>query len=711
MAILRSLSATALLSAAATMAQTGPAASVDLDNGAEPYPMVLTPARLRQPLQDVPASVTVLTAETLWSFGITSLPEALRLVPGMAITQTSGPDFRINYHGTNLLSPRRMNVLVDGVSVYQPLFSRVDWKNLPVTLLDIDRIEVTRGPNSAAYGPNSMLAIVNIITKHPRDVDRATLSTTLGTRGTVDVTARLAATLGPTALRLTLSQEGDRGYDHLSRISGGGHDSTRLQRINLRSQTLLSASTRLDVDAGYVGGTKEVPFVESYQRSFPDQKVRDHFVSASITHSPEPAHEVQVLASYWRDRVRQPWFTCMPTAFVLPEMYTLWRANPGYARSILAGRRPTGGTPQDDLLAMQALQAIARLGPGGAMAPTCGTPNHNLSESRFDIELQDTYVFSDRLRTVAGLGARQHRGHSETFMGRSVRNSGGRAFGNAEFKPTDWLTVNAGAYVERDQTSGTTVSPRFAANFRLSPAQTLRLVWSRGSRTPDVHEQRTEWVYSLHDAQPPLNGSSHVRFFQSAHSTGGLRSERITSREIGYLLNLPASGLLLDAKLFDDRLSDLISEKLQVSDFRPSNDNAVRLSGVELQLNLDLTPQWSAFAHYSYLRNHAATTVLERSQYSRHSGAAGLSHAFGGGWSASLAYYGASAEAPGQRHFGREDLAVHKRLQHDGLRGRGSLIVRRLDNKTVGYFRDVGSWPQSEYHHRLQWLGQLELNF
>ena len=157
------------------------------------YPLVITPARLRQSLADVPASVSVITGEMLRQFGIRSVPEALRLVPGMAVTHASGPDYRINYHGTNILSPRRMNVLIDGISVYRPAFSEVIWSQLPVVVEDIDRIEVTRGPNSAAYGPNSMLAVVNIITRHPTDVDRAFAAVTVGSQSATDATARVRA--------------------------------------------------------------------------------------------------------------------------------------------------------------------------------------------------------------------------------------------------------------------------------------------------------------------------------------------------------------------------------------------------------------------------------------------------------------------------------------------------------------------------------------
>lgn len=84
------------------------------------YPVVITPTRLRQALPDVPASVTVITSAQMARLGINSVAEALRLVPGMELTRAGGHDWRISYHGTNILTPRRMNVLVDGVSVYRP---------------------------------------------------------------------------------------------------------------------------------------------------------------------------------------------------------------------------------------------------------------------------------------------------------------------------------------------------------------------------------------------------------------------------------------------------------------------------------------------------------------------------------------------------------------------------------------------------------------
>ena len=121
-----------------------PARAADDDAGLtnDPLPVVLTPTRLRQSLADVPASVTIITANMLREFGVRSIPDALRLVPGMIVNEVTGFDYRIGYHGGNVLTPRRMNVMVDGLSVYRPGLARVDWAEIlariqiaPLTLL------------------------------------------------------------------------------------------------------------------------------------------------------------------------------------------------------------------------------------------------------------------------------------------------------------------------------------------------------------------------------------------------------------------------------------------------------------------------------------------------------------------------------------------------------------------------------------------------
>jgi iron complex outermembrane receptor protein len=659
----------------------------------------------------VPASVTVITGAMLHKFAIRSIPEALRLVPGMAITQASGPDYRINYHGSNVLVPRRMNVLIDGVSVYQPLFARVDWANLPIAIDDIDRIEVTRGPNSAAYGPNSMLAIVNIISRHPRDVERVFASVEKGDNGVAAGTFRLGATLGDIDLRLTLNGERNGGYDVQQR-AGADHDSLRMTRVNFRAAKPFGFATNLDINAGYVSGIKEVPGVDTGGISYPDAKPRDTYLSATLTHSFAPTHQLQARAYLWTDKIEQSWRTCYPAAMFLPEMFAMYRANPSYAAAILAGRRPTGGTPADDAFAAAAIAAIRALGPS-ATEPTCGTADQNLEQRRVDLELQDTYVLSEQARFVAGAGVRRHSGFSATYLGTNATNTVWRTFGNLEYRPTPDLAINVGAYAERDEFSGSSLSPRVAANYRLSDLQTLRFAWSRGTRTPDVQEQQANWTYTIPDATPPLNGSSTARLFQSARSPGGLQNERIRSVELGYLLNVPAYGLLVDVKAFDDELSSLISEKLQLSGFKPTNSGSLHLTGVELQANAAISPDWTVFLSYAYLSSKDASTLLETTQYSKHSGSIGTWRGLGNGWTASVAYFGSAGDGLGQSPYGRTDLSVSKRVGSAAGKAEFSLTARRLDNTEQTYFRDFGATNtlRAAYDSRWQVLGQLRVSF
>lgn len=242
----------------------------------------------------------------------------------------------------------------------------------------------------------------------------------------------------------------------------------------------------------------------------------------------------------------------------------------------------------------------------------------------------------------------------------------------------------------------------------------MRFAWTRGNRTPDVQEQRADWSYTLYDANPALRGSSTIRLYQSAQSPGGLTAERIRSVEFGYLLNVPSYGLLLDAKAFDDRLTNLISEKLQLSSFAPTNSGAVRLTGVEVQASAALASNWSVFANYAYLQNHDATNALETTQYSRHSGSVGVWTSFGAGWSISAAYFGASGNGLGQTAYGRTDITLGKSLRTVGQQHvEASLTARRLDNPEQTYFRDFGAngTLKATYSSRLQLLGQIRVNF
>lgn len=674
-------------------------------------PMVITPTRLLQSLSDVPASVTVITAEMLRLFGVRSIPDALRLVPGMAVLQATGPDYQISYHGTNTLSPRRMNVLIDGISVYRPAFSEVVWSQLPVAIDDIERIEVTRGPSSASYGPNSMLAVVNIMTHNAADVGSGRASVTVGRRVGDEVSMRLGFRSEAAALSLTASRSLDEGVDWVTQ-DPRGHDSLAITRLGLRLDAQLPGGDLVGARAMVTRGVAGIPFIDQFQQNYPDRRFSDTYVSGFWQRDFSPEHQLRLSIDSAHQRNRQTWRTCLPTVVLLPELFNLWQANPQYADAILSGRVPigSGGAPRDDQLAALAIDTLRRLGSEAAVQPRCGTTDQDALQFRTDLELQDTLVLSPDLRLVTGIGWRRQGGDSETYLGGRQTSTVRWLFANVEARPRSWLTLNAGGYVEQSSLTPSSLSPRIAANWHIAPGHTVRVAWSKGTRAPDIQEQLTNWTIRFRDVEPLLNGASTARFYQSRVGEGGLRSERIVSREIGYLVNFPTWGMVVDARLFDDRLTDLISERTNLAGVPPTNDGAVHLRGGELQVSGRVSAQWLGHATYGYLDNRHFTNILERTLWSRHSGSFGLSREFEGGWQLSGAYTGASGTGYQQSRYGRTDVTVSKAWKHGAAQWRITGHLQRLERTGVTYSIGSETALESRYNGRLRGFVQLAVD-
>ncbi|MES2353176.1 MAG: TonB-dependent receptor [Pseudomonadota bacterium] len=676
------------------------------------FPVVLTPTRLKQSLADVPASITVITTEMLRRFNVRSIPDALRLVPGMAVVQVSGNDYRISYHGTDILTPRRMNILIDGVSSYRPRIARFDWKNMPIDIEDIERIEVTRGPDSASYGANSMLAIINVISKHPRDVTGSMLKARGGSLNAFDGTARHGGEIGSaTSYRLTASHQEDSGYDFATTSKvGKNHDASRVNRLNFRSVTEIASDQTLDVDATILDGMNQNDYIDPYQTRFPDIALREYELSARWRNSFSSTHDLQI-QTYLTKRIdKQPWTTCLPPITLLPQMFDLWRANPAYVQAIFSGRTPSGGTAQDDALAAAAISAYLALGPSRRV-PICVDANQNYAERRYDLEVQDTSVLTDTIRLVSGFGLRQDTVISQTYTGGQVSNNSWSVFANAEYKPSHLLTVNAGGFFQKDQITGAAFSPRIAFNTHLDENHTLRFVISKANRMPDLTDQRANWTYETSNYSRPLNGATSGLFYASALSPGNLNSERILSREIGYLGNFPQYGLLVDVKLFDDKLDDLVSEKLQLYDFKPTNNNSVRLRGSELQITYKPTDQWQIYLACSNIHNNAST-LLEQTLYSKNSGSLAIAHELSENWQWSFAYYGFGSNAASASFYGREDVSLsnkHRIGQHSQLTT--TLTAQHLDNRTTTYFVNFNTLGDSRYNSAVQYYLTMKLTF
>jgi iron complex outermembrane receptor protein len=137
---------------------------------------ITTVSRRPERLVDAASAIQVITAEEIRRSGATSLPEALRLAPNLQVAQVSSSQWAISARGFNATTANKLLVLIDGRTVYTPLFSGVFWDVQNVMLEDIDRIEVISGPGATLWGANAVNGVINVITKSARDTQGAMLS-------------------------------------------------------------------------------------------------------------------------------------------------------------------------------------------------------------------------------------------------------------------------------------------------------------------------------------------------------------------------------------------------------------------------------------------------------------------------------------------------------------------------------------------------------
>lgn len=134
-------------------------------------------------LSDAAASIFVITADDIRRSGATSLPEALRLAPNLQIAQVSASGYAISARGFNNSAANKLLVLIDGRSVYTPLFSGVFWDVQNVMLEDVERIEVISGPGGTLWGANAVNGVINVITRSAKDTQGGLATIGSGSRG------------------------------------------------------------------------------------------------------------------------------------------------------------------------------------------------------------------------------------------------------------------------------------------------------------------------------------------------------------------------------------------------------------------------------------------------------------------------------------------------------------------------------------------------
>ena len=390
---------------------------------------MLSASRLSQPVNEAPAAVTVIDEDMIRASGFRDIPDLLRLVPGFTVAYTRDNTWGVSYHGLGDAFSRRMQVLIDGRSVYTPGFGEVPWASLPISIEDIERIEVVRGPNSAAYGSNAFLGVINIITKTAAQVAGSHLSVQAGSHGTAGALFRYGNGTDDLHYRLTVSDQRRDRFDNQA-------EKTDTRHLDLRVDYQLSATDDITTNFALSRG--------DWRQG----------VAGDIE---DPVRGIDVGSEHFQTRFRR--VIDAENEWSLQFYHTRQRKADEY----LVPLPPLGTVPI----------------------------NFGYMQWRDDLEFQRISRLSDSLRVVWGSEARREGVTAPGYFYNQGTQTGTlfRLFGNAEWRLSPAWIVNAGALAEHHYLSGFDLSPRLALNFVPSADHALRASISRAYRSPTFFEE------------------------------------------------------------------------------------------------------------------------------------------------------------------------------------------------------------------------------
>ena len=638
-------------------------------------PKVLSVSRVSQSLADAPLAVTVIDRETIRASGIVDLPEIFRLVPGFYVGVNAGyvqsTNYAVSYHGMTTAYSGAMQVLINGRSVYSPLYGGVQWSELPIAIADIERIEITRGPNAASYGANSFFGVINIITQNPSEVATNSIIATYG-NGRNEAFYRHADKLGDLNYRVTTGYRNDEGLDNRP-------DSKRTRSLNAQADYRVNDRNSLEFEFGLADGERGEGNLDKDNILFlpRTKQIDNHYALVRWRHniSDDSDFSLQAYHSYDRSDDATTSVNLRPIvrAITLSRGFSVAQAN-GLAASLLT----------DNI-----------------------TVVNDVITERNDIEAQHNFAIGKTLRVVWGGSVRLDTMYAPHYLGTNKTDYFNleRLFGHVEWQAHQKLVFNLGAMVEHNDFTGTDISPRASINLKLSPNHTFRFGVSTALRTPNYVEEKFNRQVLV-----PTSIPNTTLLYTYMADKGNVNPEKIVSREIGYLGKV--GRFSLDARLFNDDIHDYI-RTVKRTDFvtppgfllvssRPQtgqNGGNVEVKGFETQVKWHISNNTNALLNYAYVKIYGDEAELDRDftkSMPQSTISALLTHRLNPLWDASIAYYQTGAVT--QLGDGdpvalnrRTDVRLARQFAFSACKGELSVAVENLFNEHYHEFADYNT--------------------
>jgi iron complex outermembrane receptor protein len=529
-------------------------------------PVVSSVTGLDQSTADTPASITIIDRQMIRTSGAVELADVFRLVPGIQVYHVNGNRFGVSMHGQTDEFPQRLEVQIDGRSVYLPMLSTIVWTSLGLDLDSIERIEVVRGSNVPAQGANAFLGSINIITRHPLQDNGTRVSYQTGNQDAHNFSLQHNNRVGPIDFRLNASHQENNGFSNLR----DGRDS---DHISLRSTYSPDIANQFELQLGYSHDIIGVGDGDDPD-GFTENRFDTNYQYLDWKHTFSNGDQLGL--HFYHNQTRMDDRTSL-----------------GLLSAQLAGLNPADfGAPPGFVVSPADIGQVEQ-------EIIIGSTN-NLTD-RYEIGLDHSSRLNESMRLFWGSTFRYDRLKSDWLLdGRKpVSNRQSRLFGNLEWHAFSSLVFNAGMMYEHDQSVQNKISTRLAVNYHFQPKHTLRFSATRAHRAPSLLELERSEIIRFVDGS-----SADIQFITNPD----LAEEDLDALEIGYYGLWPAAGLETDVKIYHEIINNGI-DKAKTRDLPGdlvppalinSNISNFRTHGMETQITYRPDDVTRITTNYSY---------------------------------------------------------------------------------------------------------------
>ena len=535
---------------------------------------------MRQELQQVPAAVTIIDRRMIESSTAVSLVDLFRLVPGFQVYFHHANKPGVAYHAPGGEYSRRLEVKIDGRSVYEPLLSSVEWNTIGIDLDDVDYIEIIRGSNNSADGSNAFLASINIVTRSVLSEAGTKTNLHYGNKGIQGGAISHSSQVGQLASRATLRVKKNNGFDDYydepsdAKIEiDDGAETFTLSYQGLWTPTITDS---IDFQLGIGQTDTTIGHKDYFERQWDSQY---QYV------------EWKRIVNNWSD---------FELLVYHNSIDFIDHARPWTVANVLGywGANENGKSLARDVVLTPQTQAVLMTEPNQERFIV--KPSYAHFSDRWDAEIRSNIYRRDDLRMNLGLASRHDSLKSDLFLGQAGKLSqiSNRLYANAEWTASDNLTLNYGQILEKKRHQASTNSFRVAVNYQFSEQHVFRLAASQSYREPTILEanQNSSYFYNDISINTPVRADNDIA------------SEKLTSHEIGYLGSFLENKLNFDIRLFNEDLTHLIAERRELFDGDTQdiiniidNTGYMTLTGLEWQLKYRPTNQLLLNLNHSYI--------------------------------------------------------------------------------------------------------------